>query len=123
MSIWQHAGRIAVGIFYAAPWAWLVCFAVFVIGVMLEVGHFPAYSNPDPKHVEGLESLYFGVVVLLFMSLASPVIVALHVLVRAVFWPAWPFETLRLVIYALGAGLVAWVILGNPAGLASWLAD
>jgi hypothetical protein len=123
MTVWERIGRFTAAIFYAAPWAWLICFGTFAAAVARETGHFPSYSNPDPKHVESLARHYIAVVVLLGLALASPVIVAAHVALRAILYPAWPVQWGRLARYALGAALVAYVILGDPAGLSTWLFD
>ena len=50
-------GQAFLALFYLAPWAWLICFGIFTAAVTIAVGHFPSYSNPDPKHVDGLEPL------------------------------------------------------------------
>lgn len=123
MKAWQRLGKVALAIVYGAPWLWVVCFGAFVWAVTSEVGHLPSYSNPDPKHVVSLEWLYLLVVALLGLTVLSPVIVAAHVTLRAILYPAWPVERARLLRYAAGAALVVYVIIGNPAGLSSWLFD
>jgi hypothetical protein len=123
MTAWQRIGRFIAAIFYVAPWAWLVCFGAFTAAVARETGHFPSYSNPDPKHVADLSLLYAAVVILLGLALLSPVIVGVHVMLRAILYPAWPLQWARLARYALGAVLATYVIFGDPAGLSTWLFD
>jgi hypothetical protein len=112
-----------LAIFYAAPWAWLMCFGVFAAAVTLETGHFPSYSNPDPKSVDNLSVLYMLVVMWLGLAFLSPIVVGMHTAARALLYPAWPLERSRLAVYALGAALTAYVILGDPAGLRTWFID
>jgi len=121
--MWQWIGRCLVALFYAAPWAWLLCFATFVAAVTHEVGHLPSYGNPDPKHLDRLSILYGLVVMWLGLALLSPFVVAMHAAGRAILYPAWPLERARLVAYVLGAGLTVYVIVGDPAGLRTWLVD
>jgi hypothetical protein len=123
MTVWERIGRFAAAIFYVAPWAWLICFGAFTAAVARETGHFPSYSNPDPKHVESLALHYELVVILLGLAVISPVIVASHVALRAILYPAWPPQWGRLARYAIGAALVLYVLVGNPAGLSTWLFD
>ncbi len=123
MRVWERIGRVTAAIFYAAPWAWLVCFGAFTAAVARETGHFPSYGNPDPKHVQSLEWHYMAVVILLGLVLLSPIVVSAHVALRAILYPAWPAQWARLARYALGAGLVAYVLIGDPAGLSTWLFD
>lgn len=118
----QRLGRFALTAFCAAPWAWLACFAAFVAAVTVAVGHFPSYSNPDPKHVEGLGALYELTVLLLFATWLSPLVVggyAAHALLSG---RRLKFER-PVVVYVAGMALAAIVLLGNVFGLASWLFD
>ena len=123
MVVWQSVGRGLVALFYAAPWIWLLCFGAFTVGVTYVTGHFPTYGNPDPKQVGDLSTLYTLVVMWLGLALLSPFVVAVHTLARIMIRPASPPGGMRLIVYALGAVLVAYVILGDPAGLTTWLWD
>jgi hypothetical protein len=96
MQASHRLGRDLLAATYAAPWAWLACFAVFVSAATCKVGHFPSYSNPHPKHVAGLCALYR----------------------RNLEVEPW-----KAVVYVLGASLVAAMILGNAFGLGNWLFD
>ena len=123
MVAWQSIGTGLVALFYAAPWVWLLCFAAFTVAVTYVTGRVPTYGNPDPKGVDDLSVLYTLVVMWLGLALVSPFVVAVHALARAMIWPASSLERMRLFVYALGAALVAYVIVGDPAGLATWLCD
>jgi hypothetical protein len=115
-------GKVPLVIFYAAPWAALVCLAVFVTAVTLEVGHFPAYSQPDPKHVDGLSGLYLVTMVLLVLACLSPIVVGAHY--------AWARLAGReniggwnAAFYALGVALSAFIVVGDAFKLRTWLLD
>jgi hypothetical protein len=114
--------KIPLAVVYAAPWAWLISLAVFVTAVTLKVGHFPAYSHPDPKHVEGLAGLYLLTMILLLLAILSPVIVAAHLA-----WTRKLFRERKLgpgaAFYVLGIALSAAVVGGDAFKLRTWLLD
>jgi hypothetical protein len=119
----HSARRLVLAALYVAPWAWIVCFAVFVAAVTVKVGHFPSYSNPDPKHVEGLGALYELTVLLLFTMLLSPVIVGGYLGSALIFGRDVNIGLATTALYATGLGLAAIVLLGDAFGLANWLFD
>ncbi|WP_295557987.1 hypothetical protein [uncultured Hyphomicrobium sp.] len=123
MVAWQSIGRGLLALFYAAPWAWLLCFAAFTAAATYVTGHVPSYGNPDPKQIDDLWILYTLVVMWLGLTLLSPFVVAAHAFARVVSSPAPHLERQHLLVYALGATLVAYIIVGDPAGLATWLWD
>jgi hypothetical protein len=109
--------------FHVVPWAWLLCFAVFVSAVTYKVGHFPSYSNPDPKHVAGLGTLYTATVLLLLATFLSPLVVGAHMglaLLGRSIARVTPWNT---IVYLLGVTLTGAVILGDAFGLGNWLFD
>jgi hypothetical protein len=108
---------------YAAPWVWLICLAVFVTAVTFKVGHFPSYSQPDPKHVDGLAGLYLLTMVLLVLAALSPIVVATQMLWARLRGRAQPIRRRTAAIYLLGVSLSAAVIVGDAFGLCSWLFD
>jgi hypothetical protein len=115
-------GKVSLVVLYGAPWAFLVCLAIFVAAVALKVGHFPTYSKPDPKHVGGLSSLYLLTMILALLACISPVVVGAHVV--------WARLTARehvdgrnAAFYALGITLSAFVIVGDAFKLRTWLLD
>jgi hypothetical protein len=124
MTAIRHLQSSLLALFYAAPWGWLVCLAVFTAGVWHEVGHFPYFSHPDPKRVEASLGLLFDITVYWFgLTLLSPLAVGGSVIVRASRGAALGLERNRLVAYAIGVSLFAYVILGDPWGLSSWYFD
>jgi hypothetical protein len=116
-------GRDILTGFYLAPWAWLVCFAVFTATVTLEVGHFPSYSNPDPKHVHGLHGLYQLNVILLLLALLSPLVIGAYAGWTALRQRSPQVGPAAGAAYALGLALMAAILLGNAFGLGNWLFD
>jgi len=123
MVAWQSIGKGLIALFYAAPWVWLSCFGAFTAAATYAAGHFPTYGNPDPKRVDDFWILYMLVVMWLGIALLSPFVVAGHTLARVMTNPALPFEGVRLSVYAIGAAVTAYVVLGDPAGLRTWLCD
>ncbi len=119
----RYTGRLVLAPFYAAPWAWLICFAVFVGAVTFKVGHFPSYSNPDPKHVEGLGTLYELTVLTLFAMLLSPVVIGSYLGSALIFGRSLNVGLATMALYAAGLGLAAIVLLRDAFGLANWLFD
>jgi hypothetical protein len=107
----------------AAPWAWLLCFTFLVAAVTVKVGHFPTYSNPDPKHVEGLGALYELTVLLLFAMLLSPVLIGGYLGHGLMLGRRLGIGPTAAGLYAAGLGLAATVLLGDAFGLADWLFD
>jgi hypothetical protein len=115
-------GKVPLVIFYAVPWAFLVCLAIFVAAVALKVGHFPTYSQPDPKHVGGLSSLYLLTMILSLLTILSPIVVGVHY--------AWARFAGRdhiggwsAAFYVLGVALSAFIVVGDAFKLRTWLLD
>lgn len=75
MDFTRRLGGAYLALFYVAPLAWVACLGAFACAVTIEVGHFPSYSNPDPKHVAGLAPLYEATVLLFFLALLSPLVI------------------------------------------------
>jgi hypothetical protein len=123
MSAWRLLGQVLLVGIYGAPWGWIAAFGALVWATISETGHFPSYSNPDPKSLADYGWLYEVNAFLLVLAFVSPVLVALHVAFRAVWYPVQPLQRRRLVFYAIGAAIVAAVVFGNPAGLSSWFFD
>jgi hypothetical protein len=123
MMVARWLGRALLVASYAAPWAWLACFGVFVAAVTVKVGHFPYYSNPDPKHVDGLCVLYLATMLLLMATLASPIVVGGHALIAALRQQRVHAEPVTTAVYLLGLTLFVIVNFGNAFGLGSWLFD
>ena len=123
MIVARWLGRSLLVASYAAPWAWLTCFGVFVAAVTIKVGHFPHYSNPDPKHVDGLCVLYLVTMLLLMATLASPIVVGGHALIAALRQQRVHAEPVTTAVYLLGLTLFVIVIFGNAFGLGNWLFD
>jgi hypothetical protein len=123
IEVGRPIGRAMVAALYAAPWAWLVSFASFTAAVAYKVGHFPSYSNPDPKHVADLNGLYTLTVVLLLPVLLSPVLLGTCAVWALLSHSAYPVGLWRAVAYVLGYALIVTVLFGDAFGLAAWYFD
>jgi hypothetical protein len=119
----RRLGRAFIVATYVAPWAWLACFAIFVAAVTFKVGHFPRYSNPDPKHVEGLCTLYMLTVVLLLATLLSPFLVGMYAVIAWLRRQGDGAEPRPIAFYLLGISLAGMVIFVDAFGLGTWLFD
>ncbi len=105
------------------PLIWLLLFAIFVIAAAVQVGHLPAYGQPDPKDAGAVSLLYMPVMVLMFMVLAStPFAIALAV---AKLWQGVPDFISRGEVYAYFVGIVLFffIVMSDVGGLMTWLAD
>ncbi len=116
-------GKAAIAVLYAAPLAWVACLAAFVFAVTLKVGHFPSYSNPDPKHVAGLGLLHETAVMLLFLALLSPVVLGIRAGSALLREGASTGRRWVSRIYFAGLALAAVVMFGDAFGLMTWLLD
>jgi hypothetical protein len=117
----RQLSQAIIAVFFAAPWVWLACFAIFTAAVTIAVGHFPSYSNPDPKHVAGLEPLYLLTVLLLLPLALSPLVMGAHA--GSLLWRGMPLQLQRTGTYLLGCALEAAILFGDAFGLANWLYD
>ena len=118
----RRLGRASLAAVYVAPWAWLLCLAIFVSAVTWKVGHFPTYSQPDPKHVEGLAGLYLLTMILLLLACLSPVVAGAQ-FIWAKLGGREHILGWDVAVYALGVALSAAVIVGDAFGLRTWLLD
>jgi hypothetical protein len=123
MDVTRRLGRVCLALFYAAPLAWMVCLGALACAVTIKVGHFPSYSNPDPKHVACLATLYEATVLLFFLALLSPLVIGARTgvtLMRTGRWHGGPWTS---AIYLASVSLTGIVVLGDVFGLMTWLLD
>jgi hypothetical protein len=105
------------------PWIWLVLFALFVLAATAQGGHLPAYGNPDPKDVGFGGFLYYPIIVLLLIVMATiPIGVGLAAVKLLRDMPAY-LSRREALAYLLGIGLVLLVSISDFAGLMTWLGD
>lgn len=116
-------GRASMAVLYVAPLAWVACLAAFATAVAFEVGHFPRYSNPDPKHVKSLCVLYEATVILFFLAMFSPLVIGARAGVMALRSGAWSGGPWTSGIYLAGLSLAGAVVFGDAFGLMTWLLD
>jgi hypothetical protein len=109
------------GILYL-PWVWLLLFLLFVLVTALQVGHLPAYGQPDPKDAS-LGFLTTPLLILLLVTMAAaPFGIALAI---AKLWQDIPSFVGRreVLVYLAGTALFFLFIFSDAAGLITWLAD
>lgn len=123
MTAARRMGTACLLIVYAAPWAWVLCLGLLAWAVAVKVGHFPTYSNPDPKHVAGFSLLYEATVVLFFVALFSPLVVGVRAVASLLRWGKWRDGPLVSAAYLAGLALTGAVVFGDPFGLMTWLLD
>ncbi|MDX2202139.1 MAG: hypothetical protein NW223_05275 [Hyphomicrobiaceae bacterium] len=116
-------GRASLTILYAAPLAWVACLAALASAVAVKVGHFPSYSNPDPKHVPGLGPLYEATVVLLFLAALSPLVIGALAGTKLLRAGRWDGGLWTSGIYLARLSLAGAVVFGDAFGLMTWLLD
>jgi hypothetical protein len=114
-------GRLGLGVFYAAPWAWLVAFATLFTLTIVQFGHVPTYGNPDPKQVAGAWLPYWTIYLLLIPTLLSPLVVMIETVARLV--SRTPPKTKPLAVWALGFALFGSIAFANVFGLMEWVLD
>ena len=119
----RRAGTACLAIAHAAPWVWVLCLGLFAWAVTVKVGHFPSYSNPDPKHVAGLGLLYEATVVLFFVALLSPLVMGARAAVSLLRSGRWRNGPWASGVYLAGVSLTGAVAFGDAFGLMTWLLD
>lgn len=105
------------------PALWLALLGLFTLAVAVQQGHLPFYGNPDPKDTALLVALYYPVLGLLPVVLASLPVSLLLTLFAA--WRRFPIVPQRgfTLLYLLGLALFLLLIPGDPLGLVEWLVD
>jgi len=115
--------RVLARVIVYSPWLWLLLFALYVIGVALQVGHLPTYGQPDPKDAGAISLLYMPTIFLLLWVLATvPTALALALFSKAAKLEQ-PFQRRDVIVYLVGMALFALVVFGDVAGLMTWLGD
>jgi|GEM_PF-2844570 len=105
------------------PALWLVLLGLFTLAVTVQQGHVPYFSNPDPKDTGPLMALYYPVIGLLPVVLASLPISLLLTLLA--YWRRFPLVPKRgfTLLALLGLALFLLLVPGDPWGLVEWLLD
>jgi hypothetical protein len=105
------------------PWIWLALFALFILGVTMQVGHLPVYGQPDPKDAGAISNLYMPVMITLLLVMGSAPIgigLALVKLLRDI--PNF-IRRGEAILYLAGITLFFLFISSDVAGLMTWLGD
>ena len=119
----RRVGTACLAIAYAAPWVWVLCLGIFASAVTIKVGHFPSYSNPDPKHVDSLHWLSTLTLLLLVAAFLSPLVIGTHAAVALLRRGHADGVSLKAAVYLAGLSLAGIVFFGDAFGLATWLLD
>ncbi len=113
----------ASGLLASLPALWLALLALFTLAVTVQQGHVPTFSNPDPKDTGLLVLLYYPLIALLPIVLASLPLSFLLALLA--YWPRFPLAPQRgaILLYLSGLALFLVLIPGDAWGLVTWLLD
>ena len=123
MAELARIGRGVLGVFYLAPWAWLLVFGVLLAATIVQYGHVPSYADPDPKHVTGFRPVLMAAYLLIIPLFLSPLAIGLEVLVATLRKASLRARAPALAIYALGFCLSLAVMFADAARLINWLMD
>lgn len=105
------------------PWIWLALFALFVLLVTLQVGHLPAYGQPDPREAGAASLLLTPVIILLLLTMATiPIGVGLTI-VRLTRGVPQSIRKGEAIGYLIGIALLLLFVTNDLAGLMTWLGD
>lgn len=116
--------RITRNIILLLPWLWLGLLTVLVMGAVQQTGNWPTYAQPDPKQMHVFSLLVTPALLLLMLTLASIPFGLIFIM-----FPAWQQKTplaankKQTWLYLLGVSLFLVVVVGNLAGLMTWLVD
>jgi hypothetical protein len=121
VAVLRVAGKLLLGVFHLAPWAWTAALGAMLVLTVSQVGHFPSYGNPDPKQVAGIWAPYWAVFLLFFPSILSPLVVGGEQVWRLSRTSGVRIGALGL--YALGFALFGAVMFADVFGLRNWVMD
>jgi hypothetical protein len=115
--------RVTQNIIQLLPWLWLGLIAVLVAGSVQQTGNWPTYGQPDPKQMNAFSLLVKPAIFLLMLTLAS----IPFGLIFTVF-ATWQKSLIaankkHTWLYLLGVSLFLVVVVGDLAGLMTWLVD
>lgn len=105
------------------PWLWLGLLALLLIGAVGQQGSWPSYGQPDPKDIAVLGALVTPLILLMMITLASLPFGFLFTVFSI--WQGAPYAMNKkhTVLYVLGVLLFLIVVIGDTAGLMTWLMD
>ena len=123
MGVVRVLGSALLAAFYVAPWMWLLTLGALLAGAIVQFGHFPSYSNPDPRWVVGFAPVHDAAFLLLVPALLSPLVVVAEIVWRVARGGDALTRAPALLAYVLGCALAGAVIFGDAFGLMNWLLD
>ena len=110
-------------IFLYAPWAWLLFFCLMILGVFLQFGHWPSYTNPDPKQIGVFSHLITPVYALIILTLISPIYISFQAIRSWYSKAGMPWHNKQLMIYFTGMLIFSLVMFFDIYGLRNWFLD
>ena len=116
---WSITQRVLLGL----PWLWLGIFGSLIMGAFAQQGSWPSYGQPDPKAIAVLGTLVTPLILLMMLTLASLPFGFLFT--TFAIWQGAPYSISKkhAALYLLGVFLFLMIVIGNTAGLMTWLMD
>ncbi|MFN2107729.1 MAG: hypothetical protein ACK2U5_11430 [Candidatus Promineifilaceae bacterium] len=105
------------------PWIWLALFFIFVVAGTVQVGHWPTYGQPDPKDTGIFSILYYPVIVLLLLVMATIPIALGLAIIRLVRGVPQAIRSAEAAAYLAGLALLFVIVNRDLGGLMTWLGD
>ena len=105
------------------PWLWLSFMALLIAAAIGQTGAWPSYGQPDPKQISGLGILVLPLTLLMMLVLGSLPFGLLFTTFAA--WKGAPYTSNKkhTALYLLGVFLFLTVVIGDWAGIMTWLMD
>ena len=105
------------------PWLWLSFMALLIAAAIGQTGAWPSYGRPDPKQISGLGILVLPLTLLMMLVLGTLPFGLLFTTFAA--WKGAPYTSNKkhTALYLLGVFLFLTVVIGDWAGIMTWLMD
>ena len=105
------------------PWLWLSLMALLIAAAIGQTGTWPSYGQPDPKQISGLGLLVMPLTLLMMLVLGTLPFGLLFTTFAA--WKGAPYTSNKkhTALYLLGVFLFLTVVIGDWAGIMTWLMD
>ena len=105
------------------PWLWLGTLAFLIMGAVGQHGSWPSYGQPDPKAMGAVSLLVIPLILLMMTTLASLPFGLLFTAFAVWQGAPYPISKKHTVLYLLGVFLFLAIVIGNLAGIMTWLLD
>lgn len=110
-------------LFMCLPWLWLGLLTILITGAIGQSGSWPSYGQPDPKQISGFGLLVTPLLLLMMITLGSLPFGLLFTAFSA--WQGVPYTSNKkqTTLYLLGLFLFLSIVIGDLAGIMTWLID